>query len=134
MTGATSYPTEDDLNFTGIDFSTPVSQIGKLETRNPNLAINVFGKQPRDCAQNQRKTQRHSTYKLDAYPARREHALQLCVKRVNALLYGQSRHNESKRFFERCLHGYARKELPERHKPECEGLLKRPIRAVLPKE
>jgi len=39
----TSYPTEDGLNFTGIDFSTPVSQIDKLERQNPNLAINVFG-------------------------------------------------------------------------------------------
>ena len=38
-----SYPTEDGLNFTGIDFPTPVSQIGKLERQNPNLAINVFG-------------------------------------------------------------------------------------------
>jgi len=38
-----SYPTEDGLNFTGIDFPTPVSQIDKLEKQNPNLAINVFG-------------------------------------------------------------------------------------------
>lgn len=38
-----SYPTEDSLNFTGINFPTPVSQIDKLEMQNPNLAINVFG-------------------------------------------------------------------------------------------
>ena len=38
-----SYPTEDGLNFTGIDFPTPISQIGRLERQNPNLAINVFG-------------------------------------------------------------------------------------------
>jgi len=38
-----SYPTNDGLNFTGIDFPTPVSQIDKLERQNPNLAINVFG-------------------------------------------------------------------------------------------
>ena len=30
------------LNFTGIDFPTPVSQIGRLERQNPNLAINVY--------------------------------------------------------------------------------------------
>ena len=29
-----SYPTEDGLNFTGIDFPTPVSQIGRLERQN----------------------------------------------------------------------------------------------------
>ena len=38
-----SYPTEDGLNFTGIDFPTPVSQIDRLERQNLNLAINVFG-------------------------------------------------------------------------------------------
>ena len=43
VTRTTSYPTEDGLNFTGIDFPTPVSQIDKLEKQNPNLAINVFG-------------------------------------------------------------------------------------------
>ena len=38
-----SYPTEDGLNFTGIDSPTPVSQIDRLERQNHNLAINVFG-------------------------------------------------------------------------------------------
>ena len=38
-----SYPTNDGLNFEGIDFPTPVSQIDRLERQNPNLAINVFG-------------------------------------------------------------------------------------------
>ena len=38
-----SYPTEDGLNFAGMDFPTPVSQIDKVERQNPNLAINVFG-------------------------------------------------------------------------------------------
>ena len=38
-----SYPIEDGLNFTGIDFPTPVSQIDRLERQNINLAINVFG-------------------------------------------------------------------------------------------
>ena len=43
MRRTSSYPTEDGLNFAGIDFPTPVSQIGRLERQNPNLAINVFG-------------------------------------------------------------------------------------------
>ena len=39
--GRTSgYPTEDRLNFAGIDFPTPVSQIDRLERQNRNLAIN----------------------------------------------------------------------------------------------
>ena len=31
------------INYTGIDFPTPVKQIDKLEAQNRNLAINVFG-------------------------------------------------------------------------------------------
>ena len=36
------YPTEDGLNFEGIDAPTPISQISKVERQN-NLAINFFG-------------------------------------------------------------------------------------------
>ena len=43
VTRTSSYPTEDDLNFTGIDFPTPLSQIDRQERQNQNLAINVFG-------------------------------------------------------------------------------------------
>ena len=57
------YPTEDGLDFTGIEAPTPISQIGIVERQN-NLAINVFGwdkgvivhrlsKQPRRHAQDQ---------------------------------------------------------------------------------
>ena len=43
MRRPSSYPTEDALDFTGIDFPTPVSQIDRLEKQNENHAINVFG-------------------------------------------------------------------------------------------
>ena len=56
------------------------------------------------------------------------------VKRLSALLYDQNRNNESKHFCERCLHGYSRRELLERHKPECKGLLKSPTRTDMPKQ
>jgi len=52
------------------------------------------------------------------------------VRRLNALLYDQSRHNSS----ECCLHGFTTAELLERHKPKCMGQLKRPTRTELPKE
>ena len=56
------------------------------------------------------------------------------VKRLTALLYDQNRHNESKHFCERCLHGYKRKDLLERHRWECRGLLKSPTRTEMLKE
>ena len=39
----TSYPTNDGINYEGIDFPAPVKQIDKLEAQNKSLAINVFG-------------------------------------------------------------------------------------------
>ena len=38
-----NHPVADGINYTGIDFPTPVKQIDKLEAQNRNLAINVFG-------------------------------------------------------------------------------------------
>lgn len=37
------YPLVDGINFTGIDFPTPVKHIDKLEAQNRDLSINVFG-------------------------------------------------------------------------------------------
>ena len=56
------------------------------------------------------------------------------VKRLTALLYGQNRHNESKHFCERCLPGYKTRDLLERHKTECRGLLKTTTRTETPKQ
>ena len=56
------------------------------------------------------------------------------VKRSNSLLYDYNRHNESKHFCERCLHGYSRKDLLERHKPKCMGHPKGPRRTEMLKK
>ena len=37
------YPVEDGIDYTGIEFPTPIKQIDRLEAQNRNLAINVFG-------------------------------------------------------------------------------------------
>ena len=65
------------------------------------------------------------------------------ISRINLMLIQKGdktrysyvkRLNESKHFCERCLHGYKRKELLERHREECKGLLKRPTRIEMPEE
>ena len=129
-----SYPTEDGLNFAGIDFPTPVSQIDRLERQNPNLAINVFGWEGG-----------HVVYRISEkggeiprinlmMTTQGENTHYSYVKRLTALLYDQNRHNESKHFCERCLHGYKTKVLLKRHKPECKGLLKSPTRTEMAKQ
>ena len=123
------------MNFAGIDFPTPVSQIDRLERQNLNLAINVFG------WENERVIVHRISEKGGKIPRinlmitkQGENTHYSLVKRLTALLYDQNRHNESKHFCERCLHGYKTIDLLKRHKPECKGLLKTPTRTEMPKE
>ena len=130
-----SYPTEDGLNFAGIDFPTPVSQIGRLERQNPNLAINVFGWENNRVIVHRISERGGEIPRINLMLIKQgENAHYSYVKRLSALLYDQNRHNESKHYCERCLHGYSRRELLERHKTECKGLLKSPTRTEMPKE
>ncbi len=135
MRRPSSYPTEDGLDFTGIDFPTPVKQIDRLERQNPNLAINVFGWE-KDRVIVHRITEKGfdaQTINLMII-TQGDNTHYSWVKRLTALLFDQSRHNGVKHFCERCLHGYTKKDLLERHKPECKGLLKTPTRTEMPKE
>ena len=130
-----SYPTNDGLNFEGIDFPTPVSQIDKLERQNPNLALNVFGWENEQVLVHRISEKDGSIPRINLMITKQgENTHYSWVKRLTALLYDQNRHNESKHFCERCLHGYSRKELLERHKPKCKGLLKSPTRTEMLKE
>ena len=130
-----SYTTEDALNFAGIDFPTPVSQICRLERQNSNLAINVFGWENDRVIVHRISEKSGETPRINLMLIKQgENTHYSYVKRLSALLYDQNRHNESKHFCERCLHGYSRRELLERHKPECKGLLKSPTRTEMPKE
>ena len=129
-----SYPTEDGLNFTGIDFPTPVSQIDRLERQNPNLAINVCGWENGQVIAHRISEKGGEIPRMNLMITKQgENTHYSWVKRLTALLYDQNRHNERKHFCERCLYGYKRRDLLERHKPECKGLLKSPTRTDIPK-
>ena len=127
------YPTEDGLDFTGIEAPTPISQIGMVERQN-NLAINVFGwdkgvivhrlsKQPEDMPR---------TNLLLIEKAGKFHYT--WIKNLNRLLYDQSKHREKKHFCKRCLHGYSREDLLEDHKPECQRIGQTAVRVEMPQE
>ena len=129
----TKYPTEDGLDFTGIDAPTPISQIPKVEWQN-DLAINVFGwdkgvivhhisNQPEDMPR---------TNLLLIEKAGKFHYT--WIKNLSRLLYDQSKHREKKHFCERCLHGYSREDLLENHKPECQGIGQTAVRVEMPEE
>ena len=135
MKRTSSYPTEDGLNFTGIDFPTPVSQIDRLERQNPNLAINLFGWEKGHVVVHRISEKDGETPRINLMLTKQsENTHYSLVKRLSALLFDQSKNSNSKNFCERCLHGYSRRELLERHKPECKGLLKSPTRTDMPKQ
>ena len=130
-----SYPTEDGLNFRGIDFPTPVSQIDRLERQNTNPAINVFGWENGHVVVHRISEKSGETPRINLMLTKQgENTHYSLVKRLSALLFDQSKNSNSKHFCERCLHGYSRRELLERHKPECKGLLENPTRTEMPKE
>ena len=129
----TKYPTDDGLDFTGIDAPTPVSQIPKVKRQN-NLAINVFGwekgviihhisKRPGEMPRInllliEKSNKFHYTWNKD----------------VNHLLHDQSKYNGRKHFCEHCLHGYTREDLLKDHKPECQGIGQTAVRVEMPEE
>ena len=84
ITRTSSYPTEDGLDFRGLDFLTPVSQIDRLEKQNPNLDGNLnrtwMGGRRSHCSQAERKRRRNSQHKVNVDESRQKQALQLCEK------------------------------------------------------
>ena len=128
------YPTDDELDFEGINAPTPIDQIERVEKKN-NLALNVFGW---DCRQ-------VVVYRLSKQPGniRRIHLLLVrkgeqyhytWIKDFNRLLHDQSKYEGRKHFCERCLHCYTREDLLEEHKPNCRGIGRPAVRIEMPKE
>ena len=82
-----SYPTNDGLNFEGIDFPTPVSQIDKLERQNPNLAINVFGWEKDQVIVHRISEQDGNISRINLMiTTQRKHTLQLCEEADGAVV------------------------------------------------
>ena len=77
-----SYPTNDGLDFTRINFPTPVSQIAKVERQNPDTAINVFGWEKNEVIVYRLSEQAGNIPRINLMltKERRKHTLQLCEK------------------------------------------------------
>ena len=134
VTRTSSYPTEDGLNFAGIDFPTPFSQIDRLERQNPNLAINMFGWEKEQVLVHRITEKGYDIPTINLMITKQGGNMHYSlVKRLTALLFDQSKNSNSKHFCERCQNSYSRRDLLERHIPECKGLLKSPTRTEMPK-
>ena len=57
-----------------------------------------------------------------------------CVKRLNALLFDQSKNRNAKHFCVMCITGFSRTDLLEDHKKYCNGVNGVPTRIEMPEE
>ena len=143
-----SYSSIDYLKKNGIDFPTPISQIPKLEKQN-NLAINVYG-------YNLTKTEQLTIfpYHISDQPKdiKRINLLLICedvtvkdepkttnyhycwIKQLNRLLYDQNKHHGQTYFCDRCLYGFSREDLLTKHREDCDGINKNPMKIEMPKD
>jgi len=122
-----SYPTNDGLDFTGIDFPTPVSQIGKLEIQNPGLAIYVFGWDKEQVIVHRISEKNGNIPRINLMITKKgENTHYSWVKRLKALIYDQTRHNEGKHFCERCLNGFSRKKTTRKAQAKVQRAAEKP--------
>ena len=107
VTRTSSYPTENGLNFTGIDFPTPVSQIDRLERQNQNLAIYVFGWENEQVVVHRISEKGGEIPRINLMITKQgENTHYSYVKGLTALLFDQSKNSNSKHFCKRCLHAW----------------------------
>jgi hypothetical protein len=130
------YPTNDGLNFNGIEAPTPSNQIKKVEKMN-NLAINLFGWEkgaviPIETSKQPYNMQRINLMLISKTEEDEIKTHYTWIKNFNGLLYNQTKHKEKKHFCDRCMTGYSRHDLLEDHKIECRGNGERPIHIVMP--
>ena len=99
----------DRINYKGIDFPTPVRQIGKLEAQNRNLAINVFGWENNHVTVHRVSKKEANVPRINLMLIESGMTQHYCyVKRVSALLFDQTKHECSKHYCMMCLTGFTR--------------------------
>ena len=129
------YPVNDGIDYTGIDFPTPVGQIRKLEAQNRSLAINVFGWQNNEVTIHRISKKGLNVPRINLMLIESEMIQHYCyVKKVSALLFDQSKNSNAKHYCVMCLTGFSREDLLERHKKDCKGLNGTPTRIEIPEE
>ena len=125
-----SYPINDNLNFDGIGFPTPITDISKIEQQN-NLTINVFGWS--NAVTTQRLSEKAAVKRINLLLIEKDGQTHYTwIKDLNRLLYDQTKAKRKKNFCERCLQGFTSKEILEKHQVDFNGVDERPIRIQMP--
>ena len=128
---------ETELNFTGVDFPTPLSQIPKVELQN-NLGINVFG-----YSESAGIHPLYITKDNDKSPINlllisevkdgKVNSHYCWIKNFNRLCSAENKHNGETFFCLRCITPHWTKQTLEDHLIHCKGVDAPPCHAVFPK-
>ena len=130
-----SYPVDDGLNFTGIDFPTPLHQITEIERLN-NLAITILG-------WHNGKTVVIRVSEVEDPNVRRINLMLLTcgntthycnIKSLSKLLHSEYAAGRRIHFCDRCLQGFSSERVLKDHLFYCRGVKGRPVITEMPKE
>ena len=122
-------PTDDGLDFSGISSPTPISEISRVESQN-NLAINLFGW---DGVVTVLRTSKSTNKPINLLLLTEEDKSHyVWVKNLSRLLYDQNKAKTKKHFCVRCLQGFTKEELLQKHEEACVN--EQPIRIEMPKQ
>ena len=135
---ASSYPTEDGLDLTGISEPTPVKQITKVEKLN-NLAINVYGWEKGTVVIHRISKQPTTIPRINLLLIEKEEKDNVrthytWVKSLSRLLYDQNNHRGKTYFCDSCLQPFSRGDLLQEHRINCLGHGASGVRVELPIE
>ena len=127
---------ETELNFTGVNFPTPLSQIPKVELQN-NLGINVFGYSesagihPLYITKDNDKSPINLLLISEVKDGKRN-SHWCWIKDFNRLCHDQTKHANRKHFCLRCISPHSSERTLQDHLVYCRGVDAAPCHAVFP--
>ena len=129
---------EKELNFTGIEFPTPLNQIPNVEHQN-NLSINVFGYSESAGIHPLYLTKDHTRDPINLLLITKVEDGKILshycwIKDFNRLCFDQNKHHGKTFFCTRCISGHCSERTLKEHQIYCRGVDAPPCHAVFPEK
>jgi DNA-directed RNA polymerase subunit RPC12/RpoP len=127
----------NDLNLTGINFPTSLTQIDRFENQNPDISINIFGLLGEEVEYviPIRISKLERKHEVDLLLISDDDGNQhyITILCLSSLLNAQyNKHRNKTHFCRYCLHGFSNEERLAEHKPDCR--IQKPQRIKMPDE
>ena len=126
---------DDGLDFTGIDFPTPLHQISKIERLN-NLAINVFGwRNNKTVIVRVSEIEDPKVRRINLMLLTNRYTTHYCyIRSLSRLFHSEYDAGRRIHFCKRCLQGFSTERVLNDHLFYCRGAKGRPVRTEMSKQ